>query len=121
MSEHRDEFIGNGTLLEVLLSNYIKPFRQYDGGKPSVRLTTEQHSSLKEIQRYLHNDAVTVSGGVEAIGHFIARADFDSKGVDDRSIESIGYLVEHLGRQLLMHTYQADSIAYDLSCVVISD
>ena len=120
MSESNNPFIGNSTLLEALLNEYTKQFKEYSGKDIKVTLTPKQHSALKEISRAVSDEFCAMMFGVEVIGHLLKVADYENKGVDNEQLEQLGWFLSHLASSLNSHWSMMECMADDLANFSVS-
>jgi len=93
-------FIGNATLLDTLYTHYSEPFQNYENGKYECKVNQAQFDSLEEIQSSLDGEIISLSLGVEAIGHLLSIADYKDMGIDNKQLVHLGWMLAKVGKQL---------------------
>ena len=113
--ENDDSFIGNSTLLDVLLNEYIKQFREFSENEVKVTLTYKQRDALKEISFALEDEFCTMAFGVEAISHLLSRCNFEDDGFDADQLNHLARLLELLSKSLHNHRDLIEYLSDDLA------
>ena len=113
--ENDDSFIGNSTLLDALLNEYIKQFKEYSENELKVTLTYKQRDTLKEISFALEDEFCTMAFGVEAISHLLCRCNFEDDGFDADQLNHLARLLEFLSKSLHSRRDLIASLSDDLA------
>ena len=118
--ESGDSFIGNSTLLEALLNEYTKSFREYSSEGVKVTLTSKQHAALKEISLALEDEFCVMAFGAEAVANLLAKCDNKNGGLDSDQISHLNLLIAFLAKSLHNHRDLMAALSDDLAgCSVI--
>ena len=115
MSESNKPFIGDGTLLEALLNEYTKQFKEYSGNEIRVTLTSKQRSELKEISNAISDEFSAMAFGIEAVGRLVKIANYENKEIDNQQLEQLGWLLEYFGKSFSSHWNLMECLAEDLA------
>lgn len=120
MNGPKRDFIGNSTVLEALFSQYTRGTYAYTENEVSVNLEQDKHDALAETERVLTGDALAMTSGIEAIGHFLSAADLKGVGVSDDQFRNLGFLLSYLGKSLASHEHVIGLINDSLSKARVS-